>query len=83
MENEQITSEAVRRDAMLYAGLVVLLERAGGSVTFTEAEYQAILERFGSFARTTVRMEVLHGPGVGPAVRLTLAEKTGDLPPLS
>lgn len=33
--------------ALHMAGLVVLLDRAGGSLSFTEAEYQAVVSRHG------------------------------------
>jgi hypothetical protein len=45
--------------ALHMAGLVSRLDRAGGSLTFTEAEYQAVLARYGGKTMMVVRAEVL------------------------
>lgn len=67
--------EAARRQrAMLDAALTVALERLGGSITFTDEEYQAVRDRHGG-AATNLRLEVVRGPGVPDAVRVTLEER--------
>lgn len=70
--------------ALHMAGLVVLLERVGGSLTFTEAEYQAVL-RHGGKTMMVVHAEVLKAPDAPrpDEVRLTLTRKppgNGELP---
>jgi hypothetical protein len=59
------------------AGLVILLERAGGSVTYTEAEYQEVLARHGGKTMMVVHAEVLKDTGKEKPdqVRLTLVRK--------
>lgn len=49
--------------------LPVLIARAGGSVTVTEAEVDEVASRFGGFGRMTIRTEVVDG-----ALRLTLLD---------
>lgn len=63
--------------ALHMAGLVVLLERVGGSLTFTEAEYQAVLARHGGKTMMVVHAEVLkEADKASPdQVRLTLVRK--------
>lgn len=71
--------------ALHMAGLVVLLERVGGSLTFTEAEYQAVLTRHGGKTMMVVHAEVLKAPDAArpDEVRLTLTRRppgSGELP---
>jgi hypothetical protein len=71
--------------ALHMAGLVVLLERAGGSLMFTEAEYEAVLTRHGGKTMMVVHAEILMAPDVPrpDEVRLTLTRKppgNGELP---
>jgi hypothetical protein len=65
------------QSAMHGAALVVLLDRNGGSFSFTEAEYQAVLKRYGGKTMMALHAEVLKSPGVEKAhkVRLTLVRK--------
>lgn len=60
--------------AMQQAALVVLLERAGGSASYTEAEYQAIAARFGGTAHLAIHVEVVRTGDV-PTVELRLIRK--------
>jgi hypothetical protein len=63
--------------ALHMAGLVVLLERVGGSLTFTEAEYQAVLARYGGKTMMVVHAEVMKNAGKErpDQVRLILVRK--------
>lgn len=63
--------------ALHMAGLVVLLERVGGSLTFTEAEYQAVLARHGGKTMMVVHAEVLKDADKArpDQVRLTLVRR--------
>jgi hypothetical protein len=62
---------------------VVLLERAGGQVAFTRADYQAIVDRHGGSSLMAVHAEALGSPGADPdEVRVSLVTKVagqGDL----
>jgi hypothetical protein len=63
--------------ALHMAALVILLERAGGSVTYTEAEYQEVLARHGGKTMMVVHTEVLKETRKEKPdqVRLTLVRK--------
>lgn len=60
------------------AGLVVLLERAGGRTTYTEAEYQAIAARYGGPTNLAIHLEVLRSEGKPDEVQLTLIRKSPE-----
>lgn len=60
-------------------GLLVLLDRAGGSVTFTEAEYDAAVERWGGKAAATIHVEVSKAGDRPRQVEVSLARR----PPVS
>jgi hypothetical protein len=49
--------------ALHMAGLEVLLDRAGGTLTYSEAEYQAVLARNGGKTMMVVHAEVLKEKG--------------------
>lgn len=69
-------NEALRAStAMQQAALVVLLERAGGSASYTEAEYQAIAARFGGPASLAIHVEVVRKGDSPPTVELQLIRK--------
>jgi hypothetical protein len=59
------------------AALVILLERNGGSLVFTEAEYQAVIARYGGKTMIVVHAEVRKRAGAEKAdeVRLILTRK--------
>jgi hypothetical protein len=63
--------------ALHMAGLVILLERAGGSLIYTEAEYQEVVARHGGKTMMVVHAEVLKDTGKEKPdrVRLTLVRK--------
>lgn len=61
--------------AMRQAALVVLLDRLGGRATYTEADYQAIAERFGGPANLAIHVEVVRKGDGPPAVELQLIRK--------
>lgn len=66
------------------AALIVLLDRAGGSMSFTEADYQAAVERYGGKTNLVVHVDVLGVPGQKPnEARVSLLRKppgAGELP---
>lgn len=66
---------AFREDNLTRAGLVTLLARAGGTATFTEAEYQEIAARYGGTASLAVHIDVQAAPEGEPEIRLTLIRK--------
>ena len=84
VSEDQEARKARAAAALQLAVLVVLLERNGGSVTFTESEYQAIVARYGGSSLMAVHHEVLAMPGEAPdEVRFTLVRKAagqGELP---
>jgi hypothetical protein len=62
--------------AMKDAALVILLDRAGGTFSYTEAEYQSVLARFGGKTRMNMRVEVTKpSAGGAPSVELRLETK--------
>ena len=65
------------QNSLHMAALVVLLDRAGGSCSYTEAEYQAVLARHGGKMMMAVHAEVLRAPDAArpDEVRLTLVRK--------
>jgi len=71
------TKVSFDQSALHMAALVILLDRAGGSVTFTEAEYQAIVARHGGKTMMVVHAEVVKRTGMEKPdqVRLTLTRK--------
>ena len=78
-----LDSTARRMRFLSNAALTVLLARIGGGVTFTEAEYREVLERYGGTARMTLQLEQLKGPGESESIRAAIVRKEpqhGDLP---
>jgi hypothetical protein len=77
--------EAARRRRMAAlerAALVVLIDRAGGSVSYTQGEYDAVGAKHGGMRNLVIRELVEKGEGA-PVVRLTLARRApanADLP---
>lgn len=71
------TKVSYDQSALHMAGLVILLERAGGSLTFTEAEYQRAVARHGGRTMIVVHAEVIKRAGTDKPdeVRLTLTRK--------
>jgi hypothetical protein len=59
----------------------VLLDRAGGSITVTQREFDALVARYGGATNLTIVMERMDEPE--PGFRVTLVNKKpgqGDLP---
>lgn len=74
--DEEVRLRSVRESALQTMGLVVLLERAGGNVSFTESEYKAVLERLGGPTMMAVHIEISKpAKGGQPTVELTLVRK--------
>lgn len=70
------TRKAKRReDQMVRAGLVVLLGRAGGRATYTEAEYEELAAAYGGTRSLAIHAEVVRIGGRPPEVQLTLIRK--------
>ena len=65
---------AARDGALKTAGLFVLLGRAGGRLTFTEAEYHQANKRAGGAQMAAIQVEVVRSAD-GEAVELTLVAK--------
>lgn len=55
--------------------LTVLLDRAGGMIEVTAAEFAAAVERHGGKGQATIWNEVLRGPGDLERMRCTLISK--------
>jgi hypothetical protein len=78
VDPEQLARNKV---AIANNALPVLLDRAGGSVTITQREFDELASRYGGPTNLTIRMERVDGPE--PGIRLTLARQAprqGDLP---
>lgn len=81
MIDEKARQKAQAEDGVKMLGLVVLLARAGGSATFTQDEFEEVLERYGGPTNVVVHHEVSH-VGDRQQVELTLVRKParqGDL----
>lgn len=81
--DEKAAAEARRLAALRDAALTVLLDRAGGRVAFTEAEYQAVLAKHGGSKLFNVRLEVVRQDGQADHVEARLERKPpsqGSLP---
>lgn len=81
--DEKAAAEARRSARLRDAALVVLLERAGGSLEFTEADYQAVVDRYGGSTNFNLHFEVVKPSGQPERARLVLERKPpaqGDLP---
>ena len=79
------TKRSYDMGALQMAGLVILLDRSGGSLTYTEAEYQEVVARHGGKTMMVLHAEVLKDPDTEKPdqVRLTLVSKppgNGELP---
>ena len=71
-----------RKRALMDLSLVLLLHRAGGTFTFTEAEYEAAVASCGGRTRMNLRLEIVRAAS-GSAVELRLESKrpaNGALP---
>lgn len=76
MENdEEARRRAVRETALQTMGLVLLLERAGGSLTFTEREYEEAVARHGGPTQVTIHMEISKRGDGETSVELSLVRK--------
>lgn len=74
-DNEKARRLAAREAALKTMGLVVLLARGEGRATFTQAEYEEILTRYGGSASFAIHVDLLSsGDGVDE-VQLTLIRK--------
>lgn len=76
-------AEARRKATLQGSALVLLLERAGGRISFTEAEYQEAAARYGGTSSLAIHVEILRTEGQPDRVELTLVRKApsqGELP---
>jgi hypothetical protein len=64
-------ADAALRDSTL----LLLVDRLGGQIEFSEADYQALLARHGGRRGFELVIDVLDRPGRAPRVRATLAAK--------
>ena len=58
-----VAAEVRRRTAFAHSALTVLLDKAGGRVEFTEAEYQRAIARYGGASQLTIQFEVVRESG--------------------
>lgn len=82
MTDDDTRKRAQRDSALRLAALTVLLDRAGGSLSFTEAEYQAIADRFGGRANLVVHLEIVQRGDAPPTIEVKLLDRPprqGDL----
>ena len=73
MDKQQ--EKARERMNLNHAALVVLVERAGGEISFTEAEYRQVIDRLGGFARMNLRVEMVRQEGQLDTIRMRLEAK--------
>jgi hypothetical protein len=72
-----------RKRALLDAALTLLLHRAGGRLSFTEAEYHAVLDSYGGSARMNMHYEIVRQDGQPDRIELLLEQRpprNGELP---
>jgi hypothetical protein len=72
-----------RKRALLDAALTLLLHRAGGRLSFTEAEYHAVLDSYGGSGRVNMHYEVIRQDDQPDRVELLLEQRparNGELP---
>lgn len=73
--NEADVQKAARHKTLLMDGaMFVALGRAGGRLTYTKAEYDEILARYGG-SGATIHIEVLRAEGQPEEIQLTLVNK--------
>ncbi len=73
MADEPERKRAFDQEQLQRAALMLLLEQHGGTLTFTEAEYQAVAARFGGPSRLAMNIEVAEVPTTGEReITLTL-----------
>lgn len=70
-KNEALRQSSSMRDA----ALIVLLERLGGKASYTEADYQAIVAKYGGPSRLSIHVEVVQHDGGPSTVELQLHER--------
>jgi hypothetical protein len=75
IDSDAAAAAARRKQTLLDAALTLLVDRAGGELVFTEADYQAVLAKYGGPTRMNMHFEVTQEPGSPATVRLVLEEK--------
>ncbi len=84
-EDTNVSDQERALAAMQAMALVVLLDRAGGSIEVSRSEYEAALDRHGGSSMMAIHSEAL-GPKVGSTpdtIRVSLIRKPagqGELP---
>jgi hypothetical protein len=74
-DDDEARRAAAKEAALKTAALFVMLDRAGGRVTFTDDEYMAALERAGGPTSATIHVEIVSAKGQPDEVQLTLVRK--------
>jgi hypothetical protein len=69
--SERARRAAAREAGLKTAGLYIALDRMGGRLTFTEAEFQKAMKRVGGAHLATIQVAVVRSAD-GEAVELTL-----------
>jgi hypothetical protein len=76
MDDEAKIQAQARREAGLQAtALAVLLARAGGKATYTQAEYRELAERYGGFTSLGIHIELSHDAAGEATVEISLIRK--------
>lgn len=73
--DEGARQAAAREAAMKTMGLFILLERAGGSLTFTKEEYDAVIERYGGSTNVVLHFEHVGTADGRQTIQLTLGRR--------
>lgn len=74
--DDRAAQDARKKQLLFDAALTLLLERAGGSLTFTEADYHEVVDKYGGSAMMAIHFEVLSMPDGAPnEVRFQLIRK--------
>ncbi len=60
---------------MAHAALTVLLDRTGGRIEFTEADFQSVVQRYGGATNMNIRLEVVRQAGRPDTVVARLERK--------
>lgn len=78
IDNDKAAADARRKATLFDAALTLLLERAGGRLAFTEAEYQEVVARYGGSKTMAIHYEVVRAEGQPDRVELTLIRKAPE-----
>jgi hypothetical protein len=75
-DNDKAAEHARRKQTLMDAALTLLVDRAGGELRFTEADYQQVLAKYGGLTRINLHLEVRRERGSPDTIHLKLEERS-------